>query len=117
MLVYQAEFNKPLILSIAYPSADGGITARLPATGGGCLDLAELSRPQRDIQDVQLDLMEQVDAYNALLSAVNQRNWISGVVSRGYYPPAALRDKSLSVHGKPAGDLLSFWFPRLLGEQ
>jgi hypothetical protein len=37
------------------------------------------------------------------------------VVSRGYYPPAALRDKSASVHGKPAADILWYWFPRMLG--
>jgi hypothetical protein len=31
---------------------------------------------------------------------------------RGYY---ALQDKSASVHGKPAADILWYWFPRLLG--
>ena len=49
------------------------------------------------------------------LSAINARTWIIGVVSRGFYPPAALQDKSTSVHGKPAADILWYWYPRLLG--
>ncbi len=50
-----------------------------------------------------------------MLLAVNDRDWIGGVVSRGYYPPAILEDKSLSIHGKPARGVLWYWFPRLLG--
>lgn len=60
------------------------------------------------------DLQAQFDPYNALLSMIDQRDWISGFVTRGFYPPAVLQDNSTSVHGKPAGDLLSFWFPRML---
>jgi hypothetical protein len=64
---------------------------------------------------VSLNLQLQADLYEAVLTAVNGRPWISGVVSRGYYPPAALRDKSASVHGKPAADILWYWYPRLTG--
>jgi hypothetical protein len=53
--------------------------------------------------------------YEAMLNAINTRPWVGGVVSRGYYPPALLQDKSASVHGKPAADLLWYWFPRLTG--
>jgi len=37
------------------------------------------------------------------------------LVSRGYFAPVALQDKSASIHGKPTSDLLWYWFPRLLG--
>jgi len=40
---------------------------------------------------------------------------ITGILSRGYNPVLALRDKSASVRGKPAQDILWFWFPRLTG--
>jgi hypothetical protein len=50
-----------------------------------------------------------------MFNAINARSWVSGFVSRGYYVPAALQDKSASIHGKPASDLLWYWFPRLLG--
>jgi hypothetical protein len=107
--------NKPVILAVAYPSASGAAKGCLPDGEGGCLDWSVLSRPNDDIASVSLDLQAQVDLYEALLTAVNSRPWISGFVSRGYYPPAALQDKSLSIHGKPAADMLWYWFPRMLG--
>jgi hypothetical protein len=50
-----------------------------------------------------------------MLTAVNARQWVGGIVSRGYYPPTILQDKSASIHGKPAADILWYWYPRLLG--
>jgi len=63
----------------------------------------------------QVNLQAQADVYQALLMAVNERAWLGGFVSRGYYPPAALQDASSSVHDKPAGDELWYWFGRFLG--
>jgi hypothetical protein len=53
--------------------------------------------------------------YEAVLNALNSRPYVGGVISRGFYPPTLLQDKSASVHGKPAADLLWYWFPRLTG--
>ena len=58
---------------------------------------------------------ERLAKEQAMLNAINTRPWVAGVISRGYYPPAMLQDKSASVHGKPAADLLWYWFPRLTG--
>jgi hypothetical protein len=115
LLPLQSRFNKPVVLAAAYPSADGANTACLANPSGGCLSLDALARPNPDIPEIQLDLQEQADIYNALFVAVNQRTWISGFVNRGGYPPAILLDKSTSVHGKPAQDVITYWFPRLLG--
>jgi len=60
------------------------------------------------------DLQNQVDCYQILLTAANQRDWINGFVSLGYFPPAALRDRSISIHGKPAGELLELWYPQMV---
>ncbi|HZD56153.1 MAG TPA: hypothetical protein VE136_05500 [Anaerolineales bacterium] len=117
---FQANLNKPVIIAVAYPSADGGITGCIPdplaTTKGACLKLESLSRPNPDIPTVILDLEEQEQVYNALLVALNEREWIGGFVTRGFYPPAPLQDKSISVHGKPAEDVLWYWYPRLLGK-
>lgn len=59
------------------------------------------------------NLQAQVDCYQTLLTQVNNRAWLSGLVAGGYYPPAALRDASASVHGKPAEELLGLWYPEL----
>src|SRR5258706_1010033 len=107
--------NKPLILAIAYPSAAGAASGCIPSGASGCLELTALSRPNTDITSVNLNLQTQADIYEAILTAVNARPWITGFVSRGYYPPVALQDKSISVHSKPAADILWYWYPRMLG--
>ncbi|HUM28395.1 MAG TPA: hypothetical protein PKN81_19290, partial [Anaerolineales bacterium] len=107
--------NKPLVLAIAYPAASGSANGCVPNGQGGCLDWTELDRPNADIPSASLSLQNQADIYESMLAAVNSRPWISGFVSRGYYPPASLQDKSASIHNKPAADILWYWYPRLLG--
>ena len=107
--------NKPLILAVSYPSVAGAETGCIADGKGGCLDLNLLSRPNADIASASLSLQTQADIYEAMLTAVNARAWITGFISRGYYPPAALQDKSTSIHSKPAADILWYWYPRLLG--
>jgi len=102
---FQASLQKPLILAVAYPSADAAAQTSFSS--------AELVSP--GVKGAAVNLSAQADLYQALLMAVNERSWISGLVSRAYYPPAVLQDASASVHGKPAADLLWYWFPRFLG--
>jgi len=115
VLPLQTRFNKPVLLAVAYPSADGASQACPTDLDGACLSLSALARPNADIPGTNVNLQAQADIYNALLAAVNQRAWITGFISRGFYPPAALQDKSASVHGKPAQEILRFWYPKLLG--
>lgn len=107
--------NKPITLAIAYPSATGAANGCIANGQGGCFDWTALNRPNGDMEVVSLSLQTQADIYEAILNAVNTRPWIAGFVSRGYYPPASLQDKSASIHSKPAADILWYWFPRLLG--
>jgi len=111
----QSQTGKPVIIGLSYPSSTYSATGCIPASGGGCLDWMALSRPNADVTTVSLDLQQQFDIYDAMFNAINGRAWVSGIVSRGYFPPVALQDKSASVHGKPTADLLWYWFPRLLG--
>jgi len=102
---FQSALQKPVILAVAYPSADNSASASLPATAFF----------QPGSTQAPVNLQAQTDLYQALLMAVNERAWVGGFVSRGYYPPVVLQDASVSVHGKPAADLLWYWYPRLLG--
>lgn len=111
----QSQVNKPVILALSYPSSTYSATGCIPNGSGGCLYWTALNRPNADISTVNLDLQQQVDIYDAVFNAVNARSWVSGLVSRGYFLPVVLQDKSASIHGKPAADLLWYWFPRLLG--
>jgi hypothetical protein len=110
-----ALIKKPIILAVAYPSAAGAANGCVADGMGRCLDWMALSRPNPDLTSVSLSLQTQADVYEAILMAVNSRPWISGFTSRGYYPPAALQDKSASVHSKPTADVLWYWYPRLTG--
>jgi len=106
--------NKPIIIALAYPSAGGVETNCISDGKGGCLSWLDLNQPNNP-PSASVDLQSQYDLYEAMFNAINTRPWIGGIVSRGFYPPAALQDKSASVHGKPAANLLWYWFPRLLG--
>jgi hypothetical protein len=114
VLPIQTQTGKPVILAISAPSADGAATGclTLPAESN-CLDPAILSQPNPDIPEIAIDLAEQADVYSAILRAVNERPWVSGVIASGYYPPAKLQDKSMSVHGKPVEETLKYWFPAM----
>jgi len=107
--------KKPLILAIVYPSVAGAASGCLADGKGGCLDWTALNRPNADLNSVSLSLQTQADIYESILTAVNARTWITGFVSRGYYLPAALQDKSASIHSKPVADILWYWYPRLTG--
>ncbi len=111
----QARFNKPVILSAAYLAADGAATQCLRQTDGACYAFEAFEPSAPDTSPYGLDLQEQADAYTGLLTAVNNRPWVGGLFSYGYNPMALLRDKSVSVRGKPAEVLLSAWWPKLQG--
>jgi hypothetical protein len=107
--------QKGVVIAVDYPSAQGAATGCVPAGGSGCLDWSGMSRPYPDTPSAVLDLKTQADLYQAMLQAINQREWVGGFISRGFYPPVPLMDKSSSVRGKAAADLLWYWFPRLTG--
>ncbi len=107
--------QKGVVIAVDYPSAEGAANGCVPSDGGGCLDWSMLSRPNPDLASVVLDLPGQAVVYQAMLQAVNKRDWVGGFISRGYYLPVPLMDKSSSTRGKPAADLLWYWFPRMMG--
>jgi hypothetical protein len=111
----QVQVNKPIIIGLSYPSSTYSATGCIPDGNGGCDYWTALSRPNADLTTVNLDLQQQVDLYDIMFNAINGRTWVTGLISRGYFVPAALQDKSASIHGKPTADLLWYWFPRLLG--
>ena len=107
--------SKPIIISMAYPSVEGAFTGCLLDPFVECLSPEALNYPAPDVPLLIVNFVEQAKAYDAVLAAINQFDWINGVVSRGYYIPAVLQDKSTSVHGKPAEDVLQYWYGHFLG--
>jgi hypothetical protein len=108
-------FKKPIVIIAAYYSADGAATHCIKNAAGQCRSFEDFDPTSAAANDIGLDLAEQADAYSAMLTALNSRPWINGFATFGYQPIALLRDKSLSVRGKPAEAVLSAWFPKILG--
>jgi hypothetical protein len=106
-----------IVINLAYPSVQGGTTECLSDPMMDCIDpqLLDYPAPDLPLHDTNLDL--QARTYNAMLTAISQFSWIDGVISRGYYVPTILHDKSTSIHGKPAEEVLSAWFNIILNEE
>jgi hypothetical protein len=107
-------FNESIVIGLKVPSIQGILDGCVDADGS-CLPMNGFYKPAGEYPNTVLDLKVQSDAYTALLTVVNQKPWISGVYSVGYYPPISLIDNSFSIHGKTASDVLWYWYPRLLG--
>jgi hypothetical protein len=116
VLPFQEASGKPVVLAAAYPSAEGGITGCVADPSGGCAGLEDLLISPTDVPLAVLDLQEQADIYQALLTETAQRDWIAGFVSRGNYPAAVLHDPSTSVRGKPAAAVLRAAFRAWAGQ-
>jgi len=108
----------PITITAAYPSASGGLQGCIstPAEGDQptCLDPRLLEPPYPDLSTVEHDFEGQYAAYSVLLKEINTRDWLDGFVSRGFYTPARLQDKSASVYGKSAQFVLQSWFSKML---
>lgn len=108
----QERTRQPVIIGLQYASAQGAAQGCVRVEEI-CLSTAALYQPVLTNDADWLSFGTQADLYSAALAAVNQRSWISGFVSSGYYPPVGLRDGSFSVRLKPAADVLWYWYPRL----
>ena len=113
----QEKYRKAILLGISYPSSPDAIYGCNIAPSGHCTTWDELAQPITSSVEPDIDLQAQVTAYNVMLNVINSRSWVSGFVSRGFYPPVALLDASTSIHGKPAAALLSYWYERILFEE
>ena len=103
------KYQKPIIVGINYGSIDG--------SASNCINLGESCSElvaDNSTQGISIDLAEQADVYRAILDAVIKRDWITGVVSQGYFPAAVVRDFSSSTRGKPAMDVLSYYFNEVI---
>lgn len=108
--------GKPIIIAVTYPSFNGAVAQGCVPIEMNCYPFEILDQPASDSAELQTDMQEQLDAYSAVLNSLQPYDWIQGFVSRGYYPPAQIQDKSASIHGKPTADALWYWYARLLAQ-
>ena len=105
----------PVVLAVAFPSAQGATAGCPQAPGGECLRAAELWPTAPAARQVAVDLDGQQALYQALLPQLEARPWVQGVVAADFYPPVVLQGPSASVNGKPAAAVLWYWFGQWQG--
>ncbi len=109
--------GKPVTLSVEYLSLDGSANSCPPAPDGSCRDPGIFASGREVDPDLGVDLIAQVEAINAVLLGAYTRAEINGFYVRGFNPTAKLLDKSASIYGKPALNLLQYFYPRITGNE
>jgi hypothetical protein len=102
--------DKLLILRLAYPSVSGWDPDCVSEPETICYTIDDFGIPAPDPQGFDLDLLKQEEIYSILLHAAEGKSWVSGIISRGFYAPTILHDKSISIHGKPTEEIIKIWF-------
>jgi len=105
-----ATLQKPVIVGVDY-FAISGSGANCQDVGKSCRQVYEQSLKGGEVAP---DLVEQADLYQAVMSAISQKSWISGFVSEGYNPVISNQDASNSVRGKPSMQVLSYYYLNLI---
>lgn len=107
--------GKPVILVVEIASAEAGSLGCVPLSDGSCQPASAFDLGAEVDSEVAVDMVEQAEAINALLLQSSYRDGVHGFIVARYNPAVWLRDKSASVGGKPARDVLWYWYPRLTG--
>ncbi|MCK5053072.1 MAG: hypothetical protein KAR65_02265 [Anaerolineales bacterium] len=107
--------GKPVTISVEYLSIDGSANSCPPAPDGSCRDPEIFASGGEVDPDLRVDLIAQTEVINAMLLGAYERAEITGFYIRGYNPTARLHDKSASIYGKPAQELLQYFYPRITG--
>ena len=105
------EIEKPVILGFSIPSSEN-LFSDCISINEECVTVENLEQPSALLEDAAVNLENQQIFYEAVLESINEREWINGIVARGYYPPVSLNDSSSSIYGKPVSSLFWYWFPK-----
>jgi len=107
----------PIILDVEYLSVATSGTACAMTPDGSCRPPHQFDQGALVDPDLKLDMEGQARAINAMLLEGYARPEITGFYVRGYNPVVVLHDMSASVNGKPASDVLWYWYPRINNSQ
>lgn len=106
----------PVHLSVEYLSVEGSASACVARPDRGCLPPEAFDAGAVGTPGLAVDLQAQAEAIQAVLAAAAVEERIEGFSTRRFNPLTARQDKSASVHGKLAGNMLEYWYMHLRGE-
>jgi hypothetical protein len=96
---------KPVYIGFSAPSIAPEESNGLNLTDGKIMSPQNLRSFSGNV-----DLEYQALVYNAFMNEIIEREWIKGMVARSFYAPLKLTDASISINGKPAMDVLWYWY-------
>jgi hypothetical protein len=114
--VHPALAEMDLLLSIEYLSIPGSAKSCPPAPDGSCRSPSDFDSGAFVDPDIEADAEAQSDAVNAVLLGTYLTDHLAGYFMRGYFPAAEIQDKSASINGKLAEDVLRHWYPRMTSQ-
>jgi len=115
LLSQPALAGKAIILRVAYASFTGSATSCPQNENGECLSPKTVANGMDHAQFPPVDFEAQTRALLAVLQAAAQHSEIQGFYIGDYNLIFPAQDKSLSIHGKPAGSLFPEWFAAIHG--
>jgi hypothetical protein len=101
--------KKKVLIGLDYPSTIY-IDSVCTAFPSQCLSPKLLNFPAPIQPDLELSTATQTSLYNAVMPEIVKRDWIEGIVSRRYLIPGGYQDQSSSIIGKPASNVVWYWF-------
>jgi hypothetical protein len=94
-------FKKPILIGLESPSNESAYL--------GCFENGN-SCAFRIPKQESINLSNQSRIYNAVAVTSLSKEWVNGFISRGYDPYLRSQDSGSSIYGKPAYEVLWFWF-------
>lgn len=91
--------NQKLVVGLNAPSY------QTTSTGEFTINSQTISPTNSTYGAYNVDLNAQTNFYSAYIESLAARNWVNGIVSRGFFPGVQLTDFSSSIYGKPAFQL------------
>ncbi len=107
--IYQA-LQLPVVVALGYPSVSNALEGCLIVDEACSNDGLFLSS---EVSNLPIDLDIQVQIYNTILPILSGLDWVDGISIRGYNPSVDILDGSSSIAGKPARDVIWYWFSGL----
>jgi len=104
--------GQSLLISFSFPSIDGGTTGCISGEQLTCIPARQFDHGLNP-GGPDVDLSEQMEAIHAVMLAVYRFERVDGVYINRVNPAISLPDKSASILGKPAQELLTTWFARI----
>lgn len=107
--------KKKIWIGLDVPSIDGAYFGCVNLSGN-CVSSRILNFPFPPQPGLTISLQEQANLYNAAIPEINRRDWIDGISTRRFLSVGSMHDQSSSIRGKPASDIIWYWYGSMTGK-